>query len=128
MRNSSNPKALPSGDSLNNLANSLRIFAKQRDWEQFHTPKNLAMALSVESAELLEHFQWLTPEQSSSLTSTDKNEVALEIADVLIYLTRLSDIVGVDPIVAATKKMKINARKYPVIKSKGNAKKYTALG
>ncbi len=113
--------------SLADLARQLSSFAQAREWEQYHTPKNLVMALSVEVAELVEHFQWLTPEQSLGLHASDKKIIALEIADVLIYLTRLADILGVDPMAAVLHKMKSNARKYPIAKAKGNAKKYTQL-
>jgi dCTP diphosphatase len=99
--------------SLQQLALELRRFAAERDWESFHTPKNLASALIVEAAELLEHFQWLTPEQSGNLTPETRNEVAHEIADVLIYLTRLADQLGIDMLAAASEKMALNARKYP---------------
>jgi dCTP diphosphatase len=99
--------------SLQQLALELRRFAGERDWEPFHTPKNLASALMVEAAELLEHFQWLTPEQSGNLTPETRNEVAHEIADVLIYLTRLADQLGIDMLAAASEKMALNARKYP---------------
>ncbi|MDR2551212.1 MAG: nucleotide pyrophosphohydrolase [Desulfobulbus sp.] len=98
---------------LEELAALLRRFADERGWEAFHTPKNLASALIVEAAELLEHFQWLTPEQSHNLPPATKNEVAHEIADVLIYLTRLADRLGIDPLEAAADKMALNAQKYP---------------
>lgn len=98
---------------MDDLANRLRAFAAERDWERFHTPKNLASALIVEAAELLEHFQWLTPEQSQQLTAAQRTEVAHEMADVLIYLTRLADVMGVDLLAAAERKLKLNAEKYP---------------
>jgi NTP pyrophosphatase (non-canonical NTP hydrolase) len=99
--------------SLQQLTLEMRRFAGERDWESFHTPKNLASALIVEAAELLEHFQWLTPEQSSNLTPETRIEVAHEIADVLIYLTRLADQLGIDMLAAASEKMALNACKYP---------------
>ncbi|WP_310600110.1 nucleotide pyrophosphohydrolase [Desulfobulbus sp.] len=99
--------------NLDELAVQLRRFADERGWEAFHTPKNLASALIVEAAELLEHFQWLTPEQSQNLPPAVRNEVALEIADVLIYLTRLADRLGIDPLAATADKMALNAQKYP---------------
>ena len=111
-------------DSLDQLRDGLRRFAAARDWQQFHTPKNLAMALAVEAAELLEHFQWLTAEQSTALDARHTRAVADEIADVLLYLTRLADVLGVDAIAAARRKMQINARKYPVARARGNARKY----
>jgi NTP pyrophosphatase (non-canonical NTP hydrolase) len=112
---------------LNPLRDALRRFAAARDWEQFHTPKNLAMALAVEAAELLEHFQWLTAAQSARLDARRKRAVADEIADVLLYLTRLADVLGIDALAAARRKIRINARKYPVSRAKGNARKYTEL-
>jgi dCTP diphosphatase len=102
-----------SGDSLVALRERLRRFALERDWEQFHTPKNLAMSAAIEAAELMEHFQWLTPEQSRALDAAQKQEVAHEIADVLLYLIRLADVLGIDPVAAASEKIEINARKYP---------------
>ena len=113
--------------SLTHLRDDLRSFTAERDWEQFHTPKNLAAALIVETAELLEHFQWLTPQQSTQLDSASKHKVAQEIADVLIYLTRLADVLGVDPLQAAQQKLVLNAAKYPVTHAKGNSTKYTDL-
>lgn len=100
-------------NTLEELTLELRRFADQRNWEPFHTPKNLASALIVEAAELLEHFQWLTQEQSRNLAPATKAEVAYEIADVLIYLTRLADQLGIDMLAAASEKMGLNARKYP---------------
>ena len=113
--------------SLEALRDALRQFAAERDWDQFHTPKNLATALSVESSELLEHFQWLTPEQSERMTPAQLAAIRLELADVLLYLVRLSDRLGVDLIAAAVDKMAINAKKYPVDLAKGTSKKYTEL-
>ena len=107
------------------LARKLRDFAAERDWEQFHSPKNLAMVLSVEAAELLEHFQWLTEEQSSSLSNGDLAAVAEEIADIQIYLVRLADRIGVDIGSAVEDKLAVNANKYPVAKARGNALKST---
>ena len=114
-------------DTLDTLRDTIRAFAAERDWQQFHTPKNLVMALSVEASELMEHFQWLTTEQSTTLDTTKRNEVAQELADVLIYLVRLSDVLGVDLAAAAQEKIRINAAKYPVEKAKGLAAKYTEL-
>ena len=105
----------------------LRKFAKQRDWDQFHSPKNLSMALSVEVAEIVEHFQWLTEEQSKKLSSDKLEEVETELADTLIYLVRLADKLGIDLLAAARRKIEVNDRKYPVERVKGSAKKYTEL-
>ncbi len=110
--------------TLTSLRNELRRFATARDWQQFHTPKNLAMALSVEAAELLECFQWLTPEQSARLPARDRRAVEEEVADVLLYLLRLSDVLDIDPLQAARRKMTINARNYPVALSRGSARKH----
>lgn len=112
---------------LSGLRDALRRFSDERDWAQFHTPKNLAMALSVEASELLEHFQWLTPEQSEALDATALQGVREEMADVLLYLVRLADRLDVDLIVAAREKIALNARKYPAEKARGNSRKYTDL-
>ena len=114
-------------DTLNSLRDEIRNFAAERDWQQFHTPKNLVMALSVEVSELMEHFQWLTPEQSTTLDANKRGEVAQELADVFIYLIRLSDVLGVDLAMAAQEKIRLNAEKYPVEKARGLAAKYTEL-
>jgi dCTP diphosphatase len=103
----------------------LRQFAADRDWDQFHSPKNLASALAVEAAELLEPFQWLTEEQSRTLTLKQAADVRKEIADVFIYLVRLADKLDVDLVAAAWEKVAENASKYPVSKSMGTSRKYT---
>lgn len=113
--------------NLDDLKLALREFARERDWEQFHTPKNLAMALIVETAELVEHFQWLTPEQSLQLDAEKREEVRQELADNLIYLTRLADILGIDLVDAAFAKIAINAAKYPAERAKGNNKRAAEL-
>ncbi|MDT3706881.1 MAG: nucleotide pyrophosphohydrolase [Thiobacillus sp.] len=112
-------------DSLDTLRQRIREFAQVRAWEPYHTPKNLVMALSVEAAELLEPFQWLTAEQSQQLSAAQHEAVRQEIADVLIYLTRLADVLGIDLLDAAADKLELNARKYPVDKAHGNARKYS---
>lgn len=112
---------------IEDLAARLRAFARERDWEQFHAPKNLAMALAVEAAELMEHFQWLTERQSGELPPATKREVAAELADVLIYTVRLADRLGVELEAAVEAKILVNAAKYPVEKSRGSARKYTDL-
>lgn len=114
-------------DSLNTLRQRIREFAEARAWERYHTPKNLVMALSVEASELLEPFQWLTAEQSLDLSPEQHEAVRQEIADVLIYLTRLADLLDIDLLDAAAAKLAINARKYPVDKAHGNALKYSDL-
>jgi len=105
----------------------LRRFAAARDWQPFHTPKNLAAALAVEAAELLEHFQWLTPEESARLPRATRAEVADELADVLLYLIRLADVLDIDLVPAARRKLRVNARKYPVAKARGRSTKYDRL-
>ena len=109
------------------LAGRLAVFARERDWEQFHSPKNLAMAVASESAELLEHFQWLTEAQSRELAPAQRDQAALEMADVLLYLVRLADQLGVDLLDAAHRKIDLNAEKYPVDKARGHSRKYTDL-
>lgn len=116
-----------SEERIEQLAAALRQFAQERDWDQFHSPKNLAIALNVESGELLEHFQWLTAEQSENLSEAQRAQIRLEIADVFLYLLRLSDRLGIDIVEAAFEKIAVNAKKYPVDLVKGTAKKYTEL-
>jgi NTP pyrophosphatase (non-canonical NTP hydrolase) len=112
---------------VENLREQLRHFAAERDWAQFHSPKNLAIALSVEAAELLETFQWLTEEQSRHLSPEALAAADEEVADVLLYLIRLSDQLGIDPIAAANRKLLKNAEKYPADKARGTSRKYTEL-
>ncbi len=112
---------------IESLVLALRDFARARDWEQFHSPKNLAAALSVEAAELLEHFQWLTEAQSLALSDDKKAQVAEEVADVLLYLLQLSDKLGIDPLEAARAKLAVNAVKYPVDRALGTSRKYTEI-
>tara|TARA_R110002049_G_scaffold247333_1_gene421508 strand:- start:8025 stop:8393 length:369 start_codon:yes stop_codon:yes gene_type:complete len=111
--------------SIENLTLLLRKFAKERDWDQFHSPKNLVMALSVEASELLEHFQWLTEKQSSELEGKKRDEVAEEMADVFLYLLRMADKLDINLLEEANKKIVKNAEKYPAHKVKGSSKKYT---
>ena len=112
---------------MKELIKKLRKFADERDWEQFHSPKNLSMALAVEVGEILECFQWLTEEQSQNLDPETIRKVKEEIGDVQIYLARLADQLGFSPLEAAEEKLKQNTKKYPVEKAKGKAKKYTEL-
>jgi len=114
-------------NELEGLRDALRNFADARDWNQFHSPKNLAMALAAESGELLEIFQWLTEEQSRALDAKAQARATEEIADILLYLVRLGDRLGIDPVAAARQKLVENERKYPVEKARGNATKYTEL-
>ncbi len=112
-------------DRLDALRERLRAFVRERDWERFHSPKNLAMAMIVEAAELVEHFQWLTEDQSKEIAPEKREQVAHEIADTFIYLLRMADVLGIDLIDAAQAKMDINARKYPAEKVRGSNAKYT---
>ena len=111
-------------EALDALQHRLREFARERDWDQFHSPKNLAMALIAESAELVEHFQWLTEEQSTQLPAEKLREVEQELADVFLYLLRLADKLNVDLLAAAAHKIDLNAHKYPADKVRGSSKKY----
>lgn len=116
-----------SADSLRDLSQQLEQFARERDWQQFHSPKNLASALIVEAGELLEHFQWMTEEQSRSLTAEKQDAVGAEIADVLLYLIQLAHSLGIDPIAAAQAKLKLNALRYPSDLARGSSKKHDEL-
>lgn len=107
------------------LKSRLRQFADERDWDQFHAPKNLVMALSVEASELLEHFQWLNEQQSHELPADKLREVSHEMADIFIYLMRLSDKLGVDMVKAVEEKIVLNEKKYPADKVRGSSRKYT---
>jgi dCTP diphosphatase len=112
---------------LTALRDALRTFASEREWDQFHSPKNLAAALSVEAGELLEHFQWLKDEDSRSLSVGTQQAVTEEMADVLLYLVQLADKLDVDLAEAAHRKIELNAKKYPVELARGNATKHTKL-
>ena len=112
-------------DSLQDLRRRLQAFVDERDWQQFHSPKNLAMAMIVEAGELVEHFQWMTEQQSHELSPGQKEQVAHEIADTFVYLLRIADVLGIDIIDAANRKLEINARKYPADKARGSNAKYT---
>jgi dCTP diphosphatase len=129
------PKSSVSSDAINDgemmnikeIQEKLEAFATERDWAQFHSPKNLSMALAGEVGELLEIFQWMTEEQSKNLTDVDKRKVSEELADIMIYLLKLADKTGIDINQSVIDKIEINARKYPIEKAKGSAKKYTEL-
>lgn len=112
-------------DRLDALRERLRAFVRERDWEQFHSPKNLAMAMIVEAAELVEHFQWATEQESYNLSPEKRVQVEHEIADTFVYLLRLSDVLGVDIIAAANTKIDLNAKKYPADRVRGSNAKYT---
>ena len=108
---------------MQDLKRDIKTFIRERDWEQFHAPKNLAMALSVEASEILELFQW--KENDDELTGEEQQALAQEIGDVLIYLLELADKCGIDPVQAAHQKLKLNAKKYPADQVRGKAEKYT---
>lgn len=109
--------------NLEDLKIRLRRFAEVREWERFHTPKNLSMALIVEAAELVELFQWMTPDESENLSPDAQQAVEEEMADILIYLTRLADLLGVDLVDAVSRKIELNERKYPAHEVRGTAAK-----
>jgi NTP pyrophosphatase (non-canonical NTP hydrolase) len=115
----------PRRPDVDNLKTLIKTFIVERDWEQFHSPKNLAMALSVEVSEVVEHFQWLTEEESRNLPPEKLAEVREEVGDVMIYLTELAEKLGIDPLEAARAKLEINRRKYPADLVRGKASKYT---
>jgi NTP pyrophosphatase (non-canonical NTP hydrolase) len=110
---------------MKKLTEKIRNFAKARDWEQYHSPKNLVMALSVEVAELTEHFQWLTQKESYEIALNKQEQIKDEIGDILIYLVNLADKCGIDPLQAAHDKIEKNTAKYPSEKVKGKHKKYS---
>ena len=116
---------MTSQEPLQELREELRKFAADRNWAQFHSPKNLAMALCVEAGELLERFQWKSENDSASLNAEELARVRQEAADVLLYLIRLADQLNIDLTEAAREKLAVNAAKYPVDKSFGSSKKYT---
>lgn len=109
------------------LSRRLADFAAERDWEQFHSPKNLAMALAAETGELLEHFQWLSEARSANLGTEELDAVMLELADIQLYLVLLADRLGIDLVAAAHRKIGLNAEKYPADRARGHARKYDQL-
>lgn len=112
-------------DSLTQLRMRINQFVQERDWAQFHTPKNLAMAMIVEAAELVEQFQWDTPTESVQLAPEKREAVSHELADTFVYLLRIAEVLNIDLIEAANQKIELNALKYPVDKAKGSNAKYT---
>ena len=114
--------------NISEIQNQLKKFAIERDWEQFHTPKNLAMALSVEASELVEKFQWLNVEESNSPDQRQIEEINSEVADIAMYLLRFCSVLGIDLEKVIESKLERNAEKYPVNLSKGNAQKYNQRG
>ena len=113
-------------DSLQDLRNRINHFVAERDWGQFHTPKNLAMAMIVEAAELVEQFQWDTPAESMQLDELKHEAVSHELADTFVYLLRIAEVLNIDLIEAANQKIDLNALKYPVEKARGSNAKYTS--
>ena len=109
---------------IEKLQERLQAFADQRDWNQFHSPKNLAMALIVEAGELAEHFQWLTQEESFNLPADKLEKVGEELADTFVYLVRLAAQLGIDLPAAVDRKIKLNEEKYPPDRVRGSARKY----
>ena len=112
---------------IDDLKHEIKEFIRERDWEQFHSPKNLAVGISVEASELLEIFTWLTDDESESLDPSKLSMVKDEVGDILIYLLDFCSMMGLDPIECASQKLEKNAKKYPISKAKGNATKYTDL-
>ena len=112
-------------DSLQDLRAKINVFVTERDWAQFHTPKNLAVAMIVEAAELVEQFQWDTPIESQQLSAEKREAVSHELADTFVYLLRLAEVLKIDLIEAANQKITLNALKYPIEKAKGSNAKYT---
>lgn len=113
-------------DSLDELRVRINVFVAERDWAQFHTPKNLAMAMIVEAAELVEQFQWDTPQESQKLPPEKREAVSHELADTFVYLLRIAEVLDIDLIDAANQKITLNVKKYPVDKVWGSNAKYTA--
>jgi len=112
---------------MKKLSEAVEMFAKQRDWDQFHSPKNLSMALAIEAGELMEHFLWLTQAESRELPQERVSAIGAEVGDVMIYLTRLCQVLGLDPLDEATRKLELNEKRYPVERARGVARKYTEL-
>jgi len=123
MRLSTRDSDRPMQDSLDTLNQRLKAFAQERDWEQFHSPKNLSMALIAEAAELVEHFQWLNEEQSYQLDSAKRDAVAMEMADILIFLIRCAERLDIDLVQSAWKKIAINEIRYPANRVRGDARR-----
>ena len=118
-----------SATTLGELKTRVLAFVDERDWQQFHSPKNLSMALAAEAGELMEHFLWATPEQSRAIASdpAKRAKIADELADVVIYAIEFANMTGLDIAAAIEAKMAANAKKYPVEKARGRAEKYTEL-
>jgi dCTP diphosphatase len=118
-------KEFEMSDSLNDLRQRINRFVEERDWSQYHSPKNLAMAMIVEAGEVVEHFQWMTESDSCHLDAATKEKVGHELADTFVYLLRIAEVCGIDLLQATNAKIDLNAKKYPVEKCKGSNAKYT---
>jgi len=118
-------QASKDADSIAQLTARVNAFVAERDWVQFHSPKNLAMAMIVEAGEVVEHFQWMTEADSKHLNAEQKEQVGQELSDTFVYLLRIAEVCGIDLLEAANKKIDLNAKKYPVEKAKGSNAKYT---
>ena len=114
-----------SADRFEQFSERIKTFVDERDWEQFHSPKNLAMAMIVEAGELVEHFQWLTEEQSENLNDEKMRQIEYELADVFVYLVRIAQRLDVDLLAAGHRKMALNESKYPAELVSGDARKYS---
>lgn len=125
MKPTTNLKSGPPSDSVDGLRARVNEFVEARDWAQFHSPKNLAMAMIVEAGEVVEHFQWMTEQESQHLDAEAKEQVGQELSDTFVYLLRIAEVCGIDLIEAANKKIDLNAKKYPIEKVKGSNAKYT---
>ena len=112
-------------DSLQAIRSRIQAFVEERDWQQFHSPKNLAMAMIVEAAELVEHFQWMTEQESREVSAEKKEQIGQVLADTFVYMLRIADVLEIDLIDATNRKLDINAKKYPVEKARGRNDKYT---
>lgn len=123
---SQQPATAVAPDSLDQLRQRIQSFVAERDWAQFHSPKNLAMAMIVEAAEVVEHFQWQTEAESCALEAEQKTAIGHELADTFVYLLRIADVCGIDLIAATHEKISLNAQKYPVAQCRGSNAKYTA--
>lgn len=114
--------------TIEEISQKIRAFRDARDWAQFHNPKDMAIAISLESAELLEHFLWKTPEEVEERVKTNRDEIVDEIADIAVYLVELADNLGIDLLKAMDAKISKNAEKYPAEKVKGSSRKYSEYG
>lgn len=122
-----NKKTNDADTSIQELKEIIATFIKERDWQQFHTPKNLSMSIAIEAAELMEKFQFVSPEESITLAQSHKSEIAHELVDVLAYIMSFANVAGIDIASTYREKMALNGKKYPANASKGDFGKYTKL-